>query len=129
VTHPNEEVIRSYVTAFASGDLEVAQRYLSDGIVYHVSGHHSLSGDYAGKDAVVAFFKNRSERTGGTFKVTPHDLLANDNHGVALSSVSAKRGQRDFAWNVVTVYHVAQGQVTECWIFDGDADTANEALA
>lgn len=129
MAHPNEEVIRSYVMAFAAGDLATAKSYLADDIVYHVGGHHPLAGDYSGTDAVIAFFRQRAERTGGTFKVVPHDLLASDAHGVALSMVSATRGGTDYAWNVVTVYHVSDGKVTECWIIDADQDVADAALA
>lgn len=129
MAHPNEDVIRSYVTAFAHGDLDTAKSYLADEIVYHVGGHHPLAGDYRGKDPVVAFFKQRSDRTGGTFKVVPHDLLANDEHGVAMSTVTAERDGKHFVWDVVTIYHVANGKVTECWIVDADQQIADQALA
>lgn len=129
MAHPNEDVIRSYVTAFAQGDLETAKGYLADSIVYHVGGRHPLAGDYRGVGPVIEFFQQRSQRTGGTFKVVPHDLLANDRHGVALSSVTAEREGKHFAWDVVTIYHVADGKVTECWIIDGDQQMADEALA
>lgn len=129
MAHPNEDVIRSYVMAFAAGDLDAAKSYLADDIVYHVGGSHPLAADYRGKDQVIDFFKQRSGRTGGTFKVVPHDLLANDQHGVALSNVTVERDGRHFAWDVVTVYHVVDGKVTECWIVDGDQRMADEALA
>lgn len=129
MAHPNEDVIRSYVTAFARGDLEAAKAYLADDVVYHVGGHHPLAGDYRGKDAVIDFFQRRSARTDGTFKVVPHDLLANDEHGVALANVMAERGGKHFAWDVVTIYHVARGKVTECWVIDGDQHLADEVLA
>ena len=129
MAHPNEDVIRSYVMAFAGGDLDTAKSYLADDIVYHVGGGHSLAGDYRGKDPVIAFFQERAKRTDGTFKVEPHDLLANDHHGVALSKVTAKRGAKEYSWNVVTVYHVDGGKVTECWILDSDQAVADEALA
>ena len=129
MSHPNEEVIRSYVGAFARGDLEAAKSYLADGIVYHVGGKHPLAGTYEGREQVLQFFKDRSARTGGTFRVESHDLLANDNHGVALSKVTVERGGRTFQWDVITVYHVAGAHVTECWITDTDQDLAAEALA
>jgi uncharacterized protein len=127
--HANEEVIRAYVGAFARGDLQTAKSYLADQIVYHVGGRHALAGDYRGKDDVVDFFKQRNERTGGTFRIVPHDLLANDIHGVALSAITAERGGKTYAWNVVTVYHLSDGKVTECWIHDSDQYIADEALA
>lgn len=126
--HPNEDVIRSYVSAFARGDLETAGRYLADDIVYHVGGRHPLAGDYRGIDNVVDFFKRRAQRTKGTFRITPHDLLANDTHGVALSEASAERDGETYSWKVITVYHVADGKVTECWIQDSPEHIADKAL-
>ncbi|HLZ44475.1 MAG TPA: nuclear transport factor 2 family protein [Gemmatimonadales bacterium] len=129
MSHPNEEVIRAYVGAFARGDLDTAKTYLADDIVYHVGGRHPLAGDYRGKADVIGFFKMRSERTGGTFRIESHDLLANDTHGVALSKATVDRGGQQFRWNVITVYHVVGGKVTECWIHDSDQDLAGKALA
>lgn len=129
MTHPNEEVIRSYVSAFAAGDLETAKGHLADDIIYHVGGRHSLAGDYRGRDDVIAFFRQRAERTGRTFSIHPHDLLANDVHGVALAGVTATREERDYSWNVVTVYHLVDGMIAECWIIDSDQQQADEALA
>ena len=91
--------------------------------------HHSLAGDHRGRDTVLAFFKNRSARTGGTFAYTPHDLLASSDHAVALGSVTALRGDDAYSWNIVTVYHVTDDRVSECWIVDVDPDTADRALA
>ena len=124
-----EDIVRAYVGAFARGDLDTAGQYLAEDIVYHVGGHHSLAGDYRGRDTVLAFFKNRSARTGGTFAYKPHDLLASSDHAVALGSVTAVRGDDAYSWNIVTVYHVRDGKVSECWIVDVDPDTADRALA
>ena len=124
-----EGVVRTYVTAFARGDLDAAGQCLADDIVYHVGGHHSLAGDYRGRDAVLAFFKSRSARTGGTFAYKPHDLLASSDHAVALGTVTAVRGDQPFRWNIITVYHVRDDRVSECWIVDVDTDTADRALA
>jgi uncharacterized protein len=128
MSHPNEDVIRAYVGAFARGDLETAKGYLAEDIVYHVGGRHPLAGDYQGRDNALNFFRERSTRTGGTFRIQPHDLLANDSHGVALSHAAVERDGKSYEWNVVTIYHVADGKVTECWIHDSDQYLADEAL-
>jgi ketosteroid isomerase-like protein len=124
-----ETVVRSYVGAFARGDLDGAREHLADDIVYHVRGHHSLAGDHQGRDRVLDFFKQRSARTGDTFTYQPHDLLSSANHAVALGTISAQRGGVDHVWNVVTVYHVRGDKVSECWIIDADPDQADRALA
>jgi uncharacterized protein len=42
------------------------------------------SGDYEGRDATLASFEKEFELSGGTYTVEVHDVLANDNHTVAL---------------------------------------------
>ena len=118
MTHPNEDIIRAYVGAFARGDLEIAKGFQAGDIVYHVGGRHPLAGEYRGIDDVIQFFN-----------VAPHDLLANDTHGVALAEASAVRHGRTYASKVTTVHHVARGKVTDCWIQDSPEQVANEALA
>lgn len=124
-----DTVVRGYVGAFARGDLVTAGTYLADDIVYHVGGHHSLAGDYRGRDTVLAFFRDRSARTGGTFAYKPHDLLVSSDHAVALGIVSAQRGDAAYTWNIITVYHVRDDRVSESWIVGVDPDTADQVLA
>jgi uncharacterized protein len=122
------DVVSAYVGAFARGDLDAAREHLSEDIVYHVTGTHDLAGDYHGRDDVLAFFRTRAQRTGGTFRYAPHDMLAGDQHAVALGSITAQRDGQDFAWNVITVYHADADAVTECWIVDADPEQAVRAF-
>ena len=58
-----------------------------------------------------------------------HDLLANDDHGIGLVTVTATRGGRSLNVNDVNVFHLRDGQVTECWIASTDQRAEDEIWA
>jgi ketosteroid isomerase-like protein len=57
--------------------------------------------------------------TNGTLRWELHDVLANDDHTVALHITRAERKGRSLADRVVYVFHVRDGQIREAW-FSGD---------
>lgn len=61
------------------------------------------------------FFGRLAEETGGTFRLNVHDVLANDEHAVALCWLSASRGGKSIEVPVANVSHVRDGKVTEFW--------------
>ena|ERR1051325_989933 len=126
MTHPNEDLARKGYAAFSSGDMTALNDLFADDIVWHVGGRSPLAGDYKGKDAVFGFFAKTMEMTGGTFRLEVHDLLANDDHVVALTHVSGQRDGKSIDDNSVQVLHVSGGKVTESWFHPGDAYAADE---
>ena len=88
---------------------------LADEVTWHVRGAGPLSGDYHGRDEVFAFFGRLAEETAGTFRLDVHDVLANDEHTVALCTLSASRGAKSVETPVANVSHVRDGKVTEFW--------------
>lgn len=118
--HPNLEIARSGYEAFAKGDMATLNNVISDDIVWHSGGNNILTGDYSGKEAVFGFFGLLAQETGGTFVNEIHDLLANDDHGVALVNQTATRGGRTLEGRSVHVFHMRDGQMTEFWAFPED---------
>jgi ketosteroid isomerase-like protein len=113
--HPNLELMRRGYAAYTSGDLETIDGLFADDIVWHVSGRSPISGDYTGKEQVFGFFGKLQELSGGTSKVEVHDLLADDDHGVAIVTQSASRDGRTYEGRVTHVLHLRDGKVTEFW--------------
>jgi len=113
--HPNVELARRGYEAFAKGDLATLTELLADDVVWHVQGGGPLSGDYHGRDQVFGFFGRIAEETGGTFRLDVHDILANDEHTVALATLTATRGGKSIEVPVANVTHNRDGQVTEFW--------------
>src|SRR5439155_12616958 len=94
MAHPNEDLARKGYAAFSGGDMATLNDLFADDIVWHVGGRTPIAGDYAGKDAVFGFFAKTMEMTGGTFRLDLHDLLANDEHVVALVTATGQREGR-----------------------------------
>lgn len=109
------ELVRKLYDAFDKVDLETIQNALADDAVLHVAGRGPLSGVYKGKDESLGLLGEFVSRTDGTFKATPHDILANDEHVVVLSNVSAKRGDKTLSERGVEVFHVKNGKIAEAF--------------
>ena len=113
--HPNVELTRRGYEAFANGDLAALSGLIAGDVTWHVSGAGPLSGTYHGQDEVFGFFGRLAEETGGTFRLDVHDVLANDEHAVALCTLSASRGNKSIEVPVANVSHIRDGKVTEFW--------------
>ena len=118
--HPNLEIARAGYEAFANGDMETVSDLLSDDIVWHSGGNNILTGDYVGKEASLGYLARLMQETGGSFKNDVHDMLANDEHGVALVTASATRGGKSLEGRVVHVFHMRGGKMTEFWTISED---------
>lgn len=67
-----------------------------------------------------------SERSGGTFSLDIHDIVANDDHTVVLVKAHGERDGLRLDDNNVHVIHYEDGQVASLWAFvwDHEANTA-----
>ena len=124
--HPNLDAARAGYAAFDAGDMAGVGELLADDIVWHAAGDNVLSGDYAGKEAVFAMFGELMQETGGNFKNHIHDILANDEHGVALVSFAATRGGKTLEGRTVHVFHMSDGKMTEFWSYPDDPGAFDE---
>ena len=118
--HPNVGLLRRGYEAFAKGDVATLTEVFSGDVVWHESGTGPISGEYRGREAVLAFLGRFAALSGGTFRVEPHDILANDEHGAVLSRATASRQGKQLDALEVQVYHLRDGKVTEAWSFFQD---------
>jgi uncharacterized protein len=115
MAHPNEELVRRGYAAFNTADVETLRQLFADTTVFHEPGRSPISGDYQGLDQVLGFFGTLAERSGGTFRATLHDVVANDDHAIGLHISDAERDGRVARSPTVLVFHVRDGRVTETW--------------
>jgi ketosteroid isomerase-like protein len=127
--HPNEKVLRSLYPAFAGRDLESAKALLAEDVVFHQPGRHQLSGEYVGIDAAVQMMRELADRSDGTFRAEPHDVLADDEHAIGLLRVTAERQGRELDATVAHVAHIHDGRITELWIQPSDQYAIDEFWA
>ena len=126
--HPNGVLISEGFEAFAKGDMDTVGRLLDDDISWHTAGTGVLSGDFRGKDAVVAYFGKLMELTEGTFHQEIHAILADDDHVVVLTD-NGQDKPRPFTGQTVFVWHLRDGKAVECWDVPMDQAAAAAALA
>jgi ketosteroid isomerase-like protein len=89
--HPNVERLRRGYEAYARGDLATLRGMFADTITLHFLGHTQLSGTYNGPREVLGYFERLPE-IGAAFRFEVHDLLADDEHEVALL-LAGRNGQ------------------------------------
>ncbi len=118
------EIVRTYIEAVSAGDLDAIASSISDDVVFHIPGRNVTSGEQRGKDAVLAMFRTMRERAGGAMAVQIHDLLASDQHVVAL----VKRTIAGVDTQAAVIYHVRDGKVAEVWSHEGDQYALDEAM-
>ena len=126
--HPNVTRLRGGYAAFAEGNLAFLNDLFAEDIEWHEAGHHQLSGDYHGRDAVFGFLGKLMEVTEGTFRADVHAVLADDEHGVALMYLSASKGGRSIEINDVHVVHMRDGKIVEFWDASPQQDVLDEFL-
>jgi len=113
----NLEAAQTAYAAFGAGDMATLSDLFADDIVWHSGGDNILSGDYVGKEAVFGLFGQLLQETGGSFKNDIHDILANNEHGVALVTSTATRGGKTLDSRAVHVFHMSDGKLIEFWNF------------
>jgi ketosteroid isomerase-like protein len=71
-----------------------------------------------GKEALFA----RLEEQAGLWEITPqiHDVVANDEHLVALVNATADRDGRTLEYRTAEILHIRDGKVTHRWAFSDD---------
>jgi ketosteroid isomerase-like protein len=126
MAHPDEELVRSAFDAFAKGDVDTLRESMAQDAVWHVPGRNQLSGEHRGVDAILGFFARTMELSGGTFRMDVHDVMANDDHTVALFGARAEREDRTYENRNVLVIHLRDGKLTETWLLSEDQYAADE---
>ena len=81
--HPNAALTRRVFAAFGR-DPKVISAAMSREIVWRVPGNTMMSGEYRGRREVVEFLRRTGLETGGTYRSTLKEVLANDGWAVAI---------------------------------------------
>jgi uncharacterized protein len=114
-SHPNADVFMRVYEAFTSGDMDGLAMLIAPDVLWHVPGNNLISGEYKSRDAIFGCFSKIFELSEGSYRPELHDILANDQHTVALMHATARRGGKTLDQDYAFVAHVHGGQVTELW--------------
>jgi uncharacterized protein len=111
----NAELIRGGYEAFGKGDIPAVVALWAEDIVWHIAGRSPLARDYTGAEEILGFFGQLQELSGGSFRLELHDVLASEDHVVALVNEIAVRGDTSMNNPGAHVWHLRDGKATEFW--------------
>ena len=127
MTHPNEDLVREGYAAFGRGDMAaLSSTFFAEDIRWHFPGKSPFGGDYEGLDQVLGWLGRSYEASGETISVELHDVIGNDEHVVALSTLRAQRQGKSIQDEQVQVFHVSDGKATEVWTHPRDQYATDE---
>ena len=111
--HPNAALARRALDGFNSGDMETMSGLLADDVIWHEIGRAEPR---RGKAEMAASLGSSD------FEITAklHDVVANDEHVIALVDATATRGGKTLNYRTAEIMHVRDGKVTERWAFSDD---------
>lgn len=105
----------------ASGGPKAVADLFDRDVVWHLPGRHAMSGDHRGRGAVLA-----AMRCFDGIQLEVHDVLANDEHAVALLRAAGSRNGKQYDALEVDVFHLRDGKITEFWSFSLDQRLTDE---
>ena len=119
--HPNAAMVRQLLDGFNNGDMEGLAERMDDNVVWHEIGRAE---PIRGKAALAARMSGGASNY--TIEGKLHDVVANDDHTIALVDATATRDGQTFSYKVAEVYHVKDGKLTERWAFSDDTAAIND---
>jgi ketosteroid isomerase-like protein len=118
----NEQAIRDLYAARARRDWDTVRTLLADEVGYHEPGDEDHSGDYQGRDDVVALLEKLVAVTEGTFQLEPEAFLNLQQHSAVLVRWCAEREGRRSDGYEIAVYRVSDGKIAEVWFYNEPSD-------
>ena len=122
------DVITSYFAAIGRGDFPAAIAHFSDDVVGFVPGRSDLAGEYRGRDAVAGYLNTVISRVRGDVRVERVDTLVGRDHVALMVVEHLGSGPDELVIYRTNVYRIADGEIVEIRIFEGDQYLVDEHL-
>ena len=120
--HPNVALVRRAMQAMNEQDMSKADQemaivdaFMADDIVWHEIGRAEPR---HGKAELRAAMMEGARDWTISFEV--HDVVANDDHAIALGTATAIRGDRTLEYRTAEIFHIRDGRAAERWAFSDD---------
>ena len=95
--------------------MAVVDAFMADDIVWHEIGRAEPR---RGKAELRAAMMEGGRDTRISYEI--HDVVANDDHAIALGTATATRGERTLEYRTAEVFHIRDGRAVERWAFSDD---------
>lgn len=123
----NVKRLEAWLGSYGERDRETMLDSLAEDAVWHVGGTHHLSGDYRGREAILAYFDAVRQETGDSMRLQPLEVMASRNHGAAFLRVTADRRGKRMDTVVADAFRFDDdGRIVEFWAHSANQDAINE---
>ena len=125
--HPNISVLQKFDPTNIAGSSDV----LAEDAIFHFFNPllPDVQGDYVGLKGFQAFFEKIRELTDGTFKVNPISATAIGDELVVVHTQNTMiLENQQLETNVVVVWRIVDGRITEVWDIPSVYNLQNEDL-
>jgi ketosteroid isomerase-like protein len=115
--HANVGRMRDALEAFNQGDLAAYREFFDDDVVWFVRGTHDMAGAYRGIDALFDYFAQTRRITGGSLRIDPIEIVADDRHAGVVTRVRGSReDERTLDIEMTEAFTFTEdGRVKEFW--------------
>lgn len=118
--HPNAALLRGVFDAFAARDTFAMEAAFAEDVIWHAPGTNRFGGQFVGRDAAMDRLA-RMREAGITTSFDVHDVVANDEHAVALVHLHLQMGDGTrYDQPQVRVAHIRDGRIAEFWTMNQD---------
>jgi hypothetical protein len=125
--HPDVALVRRGYVAFSSGDVATLSELLAEDARQYQPGSGSMSGEFRGRDAILAFYVRLASETNGTFRVElEHVYTDGEGRVVACSRNTAQRGDRRLNTGAALVFTIKDGKAQDLHGVEEDLDDWDE---
>lgn len=122
--HPNATLVRQAIEAFNTGDMQAYTDLIADDVVWHQIGAETMRGKQAMGESMPG------GEVDWNITATVHDVVANDEHAVALVEAHATRGDgRSLDYRTAEIMHIRDGKLVERWAFSDDTQNIIDFFA
>jgi ketosteroid isomerase-like protein len=119
--HPNVALVQRAMQAMnemdmskADEEMAIVDAFMSDDIIWHEIGRAQPR---RGKDELRASMGDLADTT---IKYELHDVVANDEHAIALGTATATRNGKTLEYRTAEIFHIRDGRAIERWAFSDD---------
>lgn len=108
--HPHALLLEKLYADFSSGQITAVLAACDDKITFQIPGKSKLAGKYDKATFESNFVTQLRELSGGTHKLSVHDILASDQHAVALVSDKLTRNGNTVEYRAAHVWRFENGK-------------------
>jgi ketosteroid isomerase-like protein len=124
--HPSEQLLKELYDRFARGDIAGVIAMCDESMVYKVPGSIPTSGTYS-NGTVGKLVDMTMQMSNGTFRETPVDIIANDNHGVVLLIHSLERKGKRIEYRTSHLWTIRNGKFVAWEEYPGSEEEFKQA--